>query len=398
MKSRTIRRLVALLTAGLLTGAAGAALAQVPDTLTHQGRLFDAAGQPVTGLVSITFAIHAAEAGGEALASETLEVQVEDGYFSVSLGETGALAGVLDGSVRYLGIKVGDDAEMTPRAPIQSVPYALRAGDVTGDIHPASISIGGTLVIDGSGQWVGDPSGVQGPTGPQGAVGPTGPQGAVGPVGPTGPQGAAGPTGPQGAVGPVGPTGPQGAAGSQGAIGPIGPTGPQGPQGDPGPLGPTGPAGPQGPIGPAGPAWNGGTVTGATTFSGAVAFGGVISFTNRVAKTANMTGTSFANQTIAGTNVCQANFHPCQAWEAMVLDTLSTGPLFDTQGWVAGSFPNIDHHLRSLVNGQDSTVCPTGSHLSKYPSQFTHGNITSPGGLHCAVDSASLPVWCCANN
>jgi hypothetical protein len=86
-----------------------------------------------------------------------------------------------------------------------SVPYALVAENVTGDIRPRSVTISGFgEVIDPNGRWVGDPSGLQGPEGP---VGPTGPQGIAGPQGLTG---AVGPTGPQGVAGPVGPTGPAG--------------------------------------------------------------------------------------------------------------------------------------------------------------------------------------------
>ena len=141
-------------------------------------------------------------------------------------------------------------------------------------------------VIDANGNWVGEATGMQGPTGPPGPTGSQGPQGepgpqgdqglpglegppgADGPPGPTGPQGEPGPQGdqglpglegPPGVDGPPGPTGPQGAPGEPG---PVGPTGPQGLPGDqgipgadgaPGLPGVTGPTGPQGSIGPTGP-------------------------------------------------------------------------------------------------------------------------------------------------
>ena len=60
-----------------------------------------------------------------------------------------------------------------------------------------------------------------------------------------------------------------------------------------------------------------------------------------------------------------------------------------------GSFPNIDEHMRSLVNGQQSLVCPAGFHLIKFQSKFVSGSITTPGGIHCVADTTSLPVWCC---
>jgi len=125
---------------------------------------------------------------------------------------------------------------------------------------------------------------------------------------------------------------------------------------------------------------------------------GAVSFAGRVMKTPAMTGTAFVTDTLAGTNVCaNASFHACMVWEAMTLDTVSDTAIFDVSGWVAGSFPNVDSHMRSLANGQDSVICPVGSHIMKYPSSFTAGSITTVGGLHCVPDSSSLPVWCCRN-
>ncbi len=244
MSMRSAKRwLVGAVTTGALLLGASSAFADVPGLVTHQGRLFDAAGKPLTDTLSVTFTIYDGEAAGATeLWKETVSLTVEDGYFSVALGETTTLdTTVLDGSERWLGIKVGSDAEMTPRAGIRSVPYAIMAGDVTGVIHPKSVEISGIgEVIDGNGQWVGDPTGLagpQGPTGPAGAVGPQGPQGPVGPVGPQGPAGVDGAVGPAGMMGPAGPVGPPGM---------VGPTGPAGPQGATGAAGAVGPAGPSG--------------------------------------------------------------------------------------------------------------------------------------------------------
>ena len=264
-----------LAAATLLT--AQSARADVPQVVTHQGRLFDAQGAPVSGPVDITFTIYDSEVDGVELWTETLTVDFDEGFFSVQLGELTVLDElVFDGSVRFLGITVAQDPEMTPRAAIASVPYAMFAGDVRGAIHPSSVDINGIgPVIDENGQWVGDPTGLIGPAGPPGqpgAAGPVGPAGPAGekgepgepgepgekgdpgeagPAGPAGPKGDTGAAGPAGPAGDVGPAGPQG---PQGEVGPAGPAGPQGPQGDIGPAGPAGPQGPQGDIGPAGPA------------------------------------------------------------------------------------------------------------------------------------------------
>src|SRR5207244_397437 len=56
-----------------------------------------------------------------------------------------------DGNPRFLGITVEGEMEMTPRQPVVSVPYALRAAvavDAVGDIHPTSITVNGKLIVD----------------------------------------------------------------------------------------------------------------------------------------------------------------------------------------------------------------------------------------------------------
>ncbi|MFO7622639.1 MAG: hypothetical protein R6W81_15465, partial [Bacteroidales bacterium] len=137
-----------------------AASAQVPELLTQQGRLFDAGGEPVSGTVTLLFAIYSSPTGGTALWSEEQEVSLDEGFFSAQIGDVVPLpAGLFDGSVRYLGVTVGDDPEMTPRQPLVSVPYALTANNATGDITPTSITVNGVPVIDEDGNWVGPTDG-----------------------------------------------------------------------------------------------------------------------------------------------------------------------------------------------------------------------------------------------
>ena len=237
-------RLVVAAVVGL--GARSAA-ADVPATITHQGRLFTAAGAPVGATIDTVFSIYASPTATVALWQETRAVSYDNGYFSAALGSQVAFGpSLFDGSVRYMGIKVGTDAEMTPRAPIASVPYALAANDAVGDIHPRSVTVGGVIVIDGSGNWVGPPTGLVGPQGPVGAKGATG---ATGPTGANGATGATGATGANGATGATGAQGPQGPAGPTGATGPVGATGATGATGAPGATGATGATGAAGPVG-----------------------------------------------------------------------------------------------------------------------------------------------------
>jgi len=111
--------------------------------------------------------------------------------------------------------------------------YARNSGNVgIGTNNPTAkldvignIAINGLEIIDASGKWVGDLTGMQGPQGLQGEQGPAGQQG---PEGPQGPQGIQGPMGPMGPEGPQGPPGEPGEDGSQGIPGAQGQQGPIG--------------------------------------------------------------------------------------------------------------------------------------------------------------------------
>jgi hypothetical protein len=108
--------------------------------------------------------------------------------------------------------------------------YARNSGNVgIGTNNPTAkldvvgnIAINGLEIIDASGKWVGDLTGMQGPQGPQGEQGPAGPAGPQGPQGVQGPQGPEGPQGPPGEQGSPGQNGSQGIPGAQGEQGPIG--------------------------------------------------------------------------------------------------------------------------------------------------------------------------------
>ncbi|MBI5409165.1 MAG: collagen-like protein [Nitrospirae bacterium] len=207
------------LTGLLLLTLISLAVAEIPKTINYQGYLKDkTTGYPVNGTVQMTFSIYDVGTGGTALWSETQSVPMSNGIYNVILGDINPLNLSFD-TQYYLGVKVEADNEMTPRQPLTSVGYSFKAktsdsasnaNDVYDkDITPRSINIRGYgSIINSNGQWIGDPTGLQGPQGPAGPQGPTGPQGPAGPQGLQGPQGAQGPTGPQGPQGPQGQPGP----------------------------------------------------------------------------------------------------------------------------------------------------------------------------------------------
>ena len=108
-------------------------VADVPDLVNLQGRLTDAAGNPVAdGSYSIRFSIWGAPSGGSELWNETQSVSTSAGLFNVLLGSVTTLSrAVFDGSACYLELKVGADPPMTPRQRFATVPYAFFAEEAT---------------------------------------------------------------------------------------------------------------------------------------------------------------------------------------------------------------------------------------------------------------------------
>jgi hypothetical protein len=88
-------------------------------TISYQGNLTDAQGQPINATLPMTFKLYSTPTGGTALWTEQRTgnnaVPVTDGLFSVSLGSVTSLPRSLFGEPLWLGISVDGDAEMAPR-------------------------------------------------------------------------------------------------------------------------------------------------------------------------------------------------------------------------------------------------------------------------------------------
>lgn len=102
------------------------------DRLPIQGILTDAAGQPIANQnnLKVTFRLYdTVDATGQVCEYIDANVKTDArGFFNSFIEGCAVKLGadrVLDGQQVYLGIKVGDDAEMTPRRPLYPVPYAI---------------------------------------------------------------------------------------------------------------------------------------------------------------------------------------------------------------------------------------------------------------------------------
>ena len=119
-----------VLTMSLLVVGMGTLWAAVPSLMNYQGRATSSGAAPLTGSFTITFSIYAAPSGGNPLWTEShTGVTITDGLFTLMLGSvTPFPTNLFDDSVRYLGVTIGADPEMTPRTRFTSAAYAFRAG------------------------------------------------------------------------------------------------------------------------------------------------------------------------------------------------------------------------------------------------------------------------------
>ncbi|MCB9216837.1 MAG: hypothetical protein H6616_13250 [Ignavibacteria bacterium] len=100
---------------------------QIPQLLNYQGVLSDALRTAVPDAdYKLTFRIYSAETGGAALWEETNTVSTIDGIFETLLGLSAPLTLPFD-QPYWLAIELEGQAEMTPRIPFVSTPYAMNA-------------------------------------------------------------------------------------------------------------------------------------------------------------------------------------------------------------------------------------------------------------------------------
>jgi hypothetical protein len=123
------------------------ASAEVPQMINYQGKLTTSAGAPVNDTLPMVFSIYSDTGGTNLLWTETQSaVVVEKGVFNVLLGSVDSIPySVFDGSIRYLGVKVGGE-EITPRKAMVSVAYAFHA--LTAD-SALNVAEAGLVSVDG---------------------------------------------------------------------------------------------------------------------------------------------------------------------------------------------------------------------------------------------------------
>jgi len=109
--------------------------------INFQGKLANSDGTNVAdSSYTVVFTLYDASSGGNTLWTETDSVTTTSGIFQVALGATTLFPGSLNfnSDSIYLGIKVGSDAEMTPRIRFSAVPYAFNAAQLDGVVATQS--------------------------------------------------------------------------------------------------------------------------------------------------------------------------------------------------------------------------------------------------------------------
>ena len=140
----------------------------VPLQITQQGRILDTSGAALSATHDLTFRIYDSSSGGSVYWSETLTVNFTNGYYATVLGadeQNNALdSSTLSLYPLFLELQVDNNSPMATRQAINSAPYAQMSGNAEvaesvdgGSVNATDVSINSNQVIDGSGNWVGQP-------------------------------------------------------------------------------------------------------------------------------------------------------------------------------------------------------------------------------------------------
>ena len=127
-----------------------------PPVLTHQGRLLDSIGGPITDDVSVTVSLYDIEVGGTPVVTETRTIPVVDGYYTLQLGTSDLIdpADFDEGADIWVQVAISGQA-MGGRIRLADAPSALHADVASsvlgGTVDASDVRIDGQVVIDASG-------------------------------------------------------------------------------------------------------------------------------------------------------------------------------------------------------------------------------------------------------
>ncbi|MFC1452187.1 hypothetical protein ACFLSJ_02435 [Verrucomicrobiota bacterium] len=139
----TFKAIIAAAATALLVAPA---FSQVPLTLNYQGRLLDAADQPISDIVSVSIGIYTnATEGASVLEQDIGDVPVNNGIYSFSFDIT---AEALDHSECWLQVSIEGTA-LDPRQRLLAVPYAVTAHETETETDPHALLSDGSRAMEG---------------------------------------------------------------------------------------------------------------------------------------------------------------------------------------------------------------------------------------------------------
>lgn len=117
---------------------------------SYQGELRNAAGNPITNFsLPMTFRLFATATGGSTCWVESQNVNVQNGHFSVVLGQVSAIPFNCATADAYLELVVGGET-LSPRELLTSVASAVRADTIKANAQTlGTLTVKGTLYTDG---------------------------------------------------------------------------------------------------------------------------------------------------------------------------------------------------------------------------------------------------------
>jgi len=130
----------------------------IPHQMNLQGVLVDTSGAAMKNdTVSVTFTIYDAALGGSAKWTETDTVATDEaGVFSIVLGGSLPIPdSVFSDTLRWLGIQVEAEPELTPRTQLVSAPYSFVSGNVGTGSASGWIDNGSVVALETTADSVG---------------------------------------------------------------------------------------------------------------------------------------------------------------------------------------------------------------------------------------------------
>ena len=134
----------------------------VPQTLSQQGRLLDSNDAPIEGSHLLIFRLFESNIATQPLWQENLTVNFDNGFYSVVLGSD--VSNQLDSAIfeqdpLYLELQYEGETPFFPRQKLNTNAYSVRSGVAEsvegGEVQASQIEVGGMMVIDSNGAWVG---------------------------------------------------------------------------------------------------------------------------------------------------------------------------------------------------------------------------------------------------